>query len=47
MIDVVGKLEKDRSLLERRIKDETEQKVGIYCHSVQVSPNKFSQFFLL
>lgn len=28
LIDVVGKLEKDRSLLERRIKDNTEQKVS-------------------
>ncbi|XP_062613714.1 myosin-2 heavy chain-like [Saccostrea cucullata] len=30
LIEVVGKLEKDRSLLERRIKDDTEQKVFSY-----------------
>eukprot|EP00105_Crassostrea_gigas_P014634 XP_011431360.1 PREDICTED: trichohyalin isoform X11 [Crassostrea gigas] len=47
LIDVVGKLEKDRSLLERRIKDETEQKVQEALKQEKMKLEKDREFLMI
>ncbi|XP_048768719.2 trichohyalin-like isoform X5 [Ostrea edulis] len=47
LIDVVGKLEKDRSLLERRIKDNTEQKVQEALKQERAKLEKDKEFMLM